>query len=122
MPLANVESFLVLIVHDKLEIFTVLCLQHFRSGINITFFLHHQSNLVDFVYVSIDETLIAVCIGMHLHPMLSEDLMSKAGKQLQKTQKHTCYGIILCDHYMGTVAEANAFLKQFGYEPLSKAA
>lgn len=68
------------------------------------------------------ETLIAVCIGMHLHPMLSEDLMSKAGKQLQKTQKHICYGIILCDHYMGTVAEANAFLKQFGYEPLSKAA
>ena len=72
--------------------------------------------------VSSYEKIISICIGMHLHPMLSEDLMSKAGKKLQKTKKHACYGIILCDYYMGTIAEANDFLKQAGYKPLSKAA
>lgn len=66
------------------------------------------------------ETLIAICIGMNLHPLLSADLLRKAGKAFQINPKHVLYYMILHEFWQKPLSEANDFLQRNGVKPLSR--
>ena len=63
--------------------------------------------------------LVALCVGLKLHPILSFDLLSKAGYgSLRSSKKHTAYKMILLTMYAGSVSQSNSFLNHLGLNPL----
>lgn len=64
------------------------------------------------------ETLISICIGLNLHPLLSLDLLRKAGKTFQVTKKHVIYYDLLHVYWQKTIEDANDYLIQNGIKPL----
>ena len=64
-------------------------------------------------------TLIALCVGLKLHPILSFDLLSKAGYgSLKSSKKHTAYKMILLTMYNCSVEQCNDYLQALGSKPL----
>lgn len=59
--------------------------------------------------------LVALCVGLKLHPILSFDLLSKAGYgSLRSSKKHTAYKLVLLTMYECTVSQCNEFLREAG--------
>lgn len=57
------------------------------------------------------KTVTALCIGMHLHPWLTEDLLRKAGIVPKATKQDSAYRYLYTVLYKGTIEECNVYLR-----------
>ena len=65
------------------------------------------------------ESLMAVCIALHLKPMYSKDLLNKAGYYLNFANETQCaYQALLDTYYLLSVRECNILLSALGIPPL----
>ena len=64
------------------------------------------------------DQIIAICIGLHLPPWLSEILLDKAGLSVKRYGAYGYYGTILDCFYMDTIQDVQKYLSENGYEPL----
>lgn len=71
-------------------------------------------------YAVSDSQIVALSVGLHLPPAVSNELMKKAGLCLRNTIKHNIYGMILCAFYMADILTVNAYLTVMGMEPLTQ--
>lgn len=60
------------------------------------------------------KTVIALCIGMHLHPWLTEDLIRKAGLSLKATRLDGALRFLYTFHYKDTIDDCNKYLRSQG--------
>lgn len=65
-------------------------------------------------------SVICLCVGLKLHPLLSFDLVEKAGYVLINTMEHTAYKLILTSMTTRSVHECNRCLKQLGIRPIGR--
>lgn len=66
------------------------------------------------------ETIIAVCIGLQLHPYISNELIKRSSCSLGIGEKYITYRFILDTCYTKTIAECNDLLETMGLAPLTK--
>lgn len=59
-------------------------------------------------------TVIAICIGLKLPPLLSFDLLRKGGYSFKRTLEHVGYSGILASHYQCSIYECNELCKAAG--------
>lgn len=59
-------------------------------------------------------TVTALCIGMHLHPWLSEDLVSKAGVKVKRTKQDGAFRYLYTFHYKDSIEDCNIYLRKQG--------
>ena len=64
------------------------------------------------------DQVIAICIGLHLPPWLSEILLDKAGLSVKRYGTYGYYGTILDCFYMDTIQDVQKYLSENGYDPL----
>ena len=64
-------------------------------------------------------TTVALCVGLHLHPLLSYDLIEKTANRFVPTLEHTAYQLILQTMTDKTIYECNDFLNSLGIAPLT---
>ena len=64
------------------------------------------------------DQIIAICIGLHLPPWLSEILLEKARLSIKRYGPYGYYGTILDCFYMDTFQEVQQFLSDNGFGPL----
>ncbi len=57
------------------------------------------------------KTVTALCIGLHLHPWLAEDMIRKAGLVVTATKQDSAYRYLYTFHYKDTIEECNKYLK-----------
>lgn len=70
-------------------------------------------------YASVNlKTVIALCIGLKLHPVLAMDLVRKAGYCFTNSFEHTAYQFLLLSMTNSTLYECNEYLQQMGIGPL----
>ena len=62
--------------------------------------------------------VICLCIGLKLHPLLSADLVRKAGYTFNGSSEHTAYQMLLMTMTNNPIYECNDFLNQMGIHPL----
>ena len=67
---------------------------------------------------TIDQVL-ALCIGLHLPPWLSCELIKRAGLVLREIPEHYAYRFIMNNLFMDSLDEVQRFLKDHKFEPLS---
>lgn len=60
------------------------------------------------------KTVTALCIGMHLHPWLTEDLLRKAGIVPKATKLDGAYRYLYTAHYKDRIEDCNVYLKSQG--------
>lgn len=60
------------------------------------------------------KTVTALCIGMHLHPWLTEDLLRKAGIVPKATKLDGAYRFLYTVHYKDKIEDCNVYLKSQG--------
>lgn len=65
-------------------------------------------------------TVVAVCIGMQLSPILSADMIKKAGICFRVTEEHVIYQMLLNSHYQNSIYECNEILMANNYKLLGK--
>jgi hypothetical protein len=65
-------------------------------------------------------TIVAICIGLQLHPVLSMDLILKAGLSFKYTEEHTAYLFLLSTHFRSSIYDCNRHLERCGIEPIGK--
>ena len=65
-------------------------------------------------------TVVNLCIGMRLHPMLSMDLVRKAGFCFNTSLEHTAYQNLLYCMTNSSIYECNEYLSQLRIAPLGK--
>ena len=63
--------------------------------------------------------VMALCIGMNLHPVFSFDLLSKAGIRLTSSKEDTVYTMVLMTMSEKSIADVNKYLKAAGVDTLS---
>ena len=56
------------------------------------------------------ETVVQLCIGMKLEPILSDSLLKAAGKSFMLTDQHTMYYFLLHIYYTHSIHECNELL------------
>ncbi|MBQ7550806.1 MAG: hypothetical protein IJT04_04695 [Bacteroidales bacterium] len=66
------------------------------------------------------ETVCALCIGMHLHPILSMDLISKSKNNFADDDEGFFGQYLIQHHFMDTLGFCNAQLKAEGYRTWGK--
>lgn len=67
------------------------------------------------------KTIVAVCLGMHLHPLLSRELIKRSGVQMkQGFDEDIAYELLLNSGWKNSVSEANEELQTAGLRPLTK--
>ena len=64
------------------------------------------------------DQLVAICIGLHLPPWMSDVLLQRAHLTVNRYGENSHYGMILDCFYMDTIKEVQRFLKDNGFEPL----
>lgn len=64
------------------------------------------------------DQIIAICIGLHLPPWLSDILLDRAKLSVKRVGPYGYYGIILDCFYMDTIDEVQDFIEENGYDPL----
>lgn len=57
-------------------------------------------------------TIVAICIGLQLHPVLSADLIRKAGLSFKYTEEHTAYLFLLSTHFHSSIYDCNRHLER----------
>jgi len=65
-------------------------------------------------------TVVAVCIGLQLNPVLSADLIKKAGHTFRIDEEHIIYQMLLNSYYQNSIYECNEILRANNCKPLSK--
>lgn len=60
------------------------------------------------------KTVAALCIGMHLHPWLTEDLLRKAGIVPKATKLDGAYRFLYTAHYKDKIEDCNEYLRSQG--------
>jgi hypothetical protein len=65
-------------------------------------------------------TVVAICIGLQLHPVLSMDLIRKAGLSFKYTEEHTAYLFLLSTHFQSSIYDCNRHLERCGIGPIGK--
>lgn len=65
-------------------------------------------------------TIISLCIGLHLHPLFSEDLINKSGVRFKPTEEHFFFRFLLTNHYMDSIDLCNQKLEEMNYHKLGK--
>lgn len=60
------------------------------------------------------KTVTALCIGMHLHPWLTEDLLRKAGITPKATQQDGAFRYLYTFHYKDSIEDCNIYLRSVG--------
>ncbi|MPM80334.1 hypothetical protein SDC9_127381 [bioreactor metagenome] len=64
--------------------------------------------------------VIALCIGLKLHPILCFDLVRKAGYRFNLTEEHVAYQMLLGSMTQSPIYECNEYLRAAGIQPLGK--
>ena len=64
------------------------------------------------------EAVVAICVGLKLHPLFAFDLLKKAGYTLNDSRQHTAYRIILSSMTNRTIYDCNECLIQDGLAPI----
>lgn len=67
------------------------------------------------------ETMVQLCIGLQLDPILSEYLMQAAGVHFMETDLHRAYKVLLNSFYLYSVEYCNSLLKDQKLPTLGKA-
>ena len=65
-------------------------------------------------------TVVSLCIGLHLHPVLSMDMIRKAGFCFNNSYEHTVYQMLLLSMTNSSIYECNEFLVHMGMKPFGK--
>ena len=65
------------------------------------------------------DQIIAICIGLHLPPWMSEILLDRARLSVKRTGPYAYYGIILDCFYMDSILEVQQFITENGFDPLN---
>lgn len=65
-------------------------------------------------------TIVAICIGLQLNPVFSQDLIRKAGLTFQVTEEQIIYQVLLNSFYQNSIYECNEVLAANGFKPLVK--
>lgn len=65
------------------------------------------------------DTIIAMCIGMHLPPWLSRELIDRADLRLSRTPRHRAFRRVLDCMYTASLDEVQEHLKLYGNAQLS---
>lgn len=60
------------------------------------------------------KTVTALCIGMHLHPWLTEDMLRKAGIVPKATKLDGAYRFLYTAHYKDKIEDCNIYLRSQG--------
>lgn len=60
-------------------------------------------------------SVVAVCIGLHLNPVFSDDLLRKAGIAPRATDEYTAYKCLLSTWYQKEIYECNELLAANGF-------
>ncbi|WP_135567950.1 ImmA/IrrE family metallo-endopeptidase [Galactobacillus timonensis] len=83
----------------------------FRTGISKDYIgkLRHQNVNIQF------ETVCALCQGMHLHPVFSDDMIAKAVGKYPQTKEGLNAQVILHYHFRESLKVVNARLRKQGY-------
>jgi len=66
------------------------------------------------------DQIVALCIGLHLPPWLSCELMARAGLVLRDIPEHRAYRYILDCLFMDRMEDVQRFLKENKLEPLKQ--
>ena len=66
------------------------------------------------------ETVCAICIGLHLHPKFSNDLISKSRNDYPLTEEGYFDQFLIEHHYMETLDLCNDKLREMGYRTWGK--
>jgi len=66
------------------------------------------------------KTVVAVCIGLQLNPVLSYDLVNKSGNKFMVTEEHIIYRTLLNTYYQNSIYECNEVLLANNCKPLTK--
>jgi DNA-binding Xre family transcriptional regulator len=64
------------------------------------------------------ETIIALCIGLHLPPIASTYLIDKSKFSLKVTEQHLTYRFLLTSYYSHSIYDCNKLLTDQGFAPL----
>ncbi|EOI6006815.1 MULTISPECIES: hypothetical protein [Enterococcus] len=68
------------------------------------------------------QSIVAMCIGLHLHPDISTEMLQKLGYTLgPAVEIHMIYKTLLCNCNTMTIEECNELLTNADFEPLTKA-
>lgn len=65
-------------------------------------------------------TIVAVCIGLQLNPVLSADMIRKSGNTFRATEEHIIYQMLLNSYYQNSIYECNEVLLANNCKPLTK--
>ena len=65
------------------------------------------------------DQVLALCIGLHLPPWLSCELIKRAGLMLRDIPEHHAYRYILNCLFMDSIDDVQRFLKEHKFEPLN---
>lgn len=66
------------------------------------------------------ETVCAICIGLHLHPKFSNDLIKKSRNDYPLTEEGYFGQFLIEHHYMETLDLCNEKLREMGYKTWGK--
>lgn len=66
------------------------------------------------------ETVVSLCIALHLFPFYSEYLIKSAGYSLRNTPQELAYRILINQFYDTDIYSCNQFLRYIGVEPLTE--
>lgn len=70
-------------------------------------------------YMSISlPTVMSLCIGLKLHPLLATDLIHKAGYYLTTSREHGAYQMLILTMMNNSILECNEYLVKAGLQPL----
>ena len=64
--------------------------------------------------------VVALCVGLKLHPIFAFDLVKKAGYQFNQTSDHVAYQMILLSMTQHSIYECNEYLNILGLKPIGK--
>ena len=64
--------------------------------------------------------VVALCVGLKLHPILAADLVRKAGLCFNQSDEHLAYQILLGAMTHNSIYECNEYLRAAGIPPLGK--
>lgn len=62
------------------------------------------------------QTVIELCIGLHLHPWFTEDLLRKAGIIPKATKQDSAYRYLYTVHYKDSIEDCNKYLRARGLQ------
>ena len=73
----------------------------------------------EYPYITLPR-VVALCVGLKLHPILASDLVRKAGLSFNHSEEHLAYQILLGTMTHNSIYECNEYLRAVGIPPLGK--